>query len=181
MSAMNLNLLPTHAKFQAAKIKLQHQIGVAMAVTIILWITTVVVIVGWRLVTKIRVDAAEASLKQVTDQYQQMEDNIVTSQKLKYKAKMVGGVINDRFEYGKAFVLIQSLFPPGIVLRSYDLKEEGTFEIKGLTQTKENVDLLENMIIDINFGNRDKLLSAKMTSLALKGTDWEFSMEVALK
>jgi hypothetical protein len=46
---------------------------------------------------------------------------------------------------------------------------------------QENIDLVENIIIDINNGENNKLLSAKLLGLALKGGVWEFQMEVNLK
>jgi hypothetical protein len=110
-----------------------------------------------------------------------MSDNIVTSQKLKYLAKVVGGVLHDRFEYGKAFETVQSLFPDGITIKNYNLREDGTFSLDGTTSTNDNVDLLEKTVVDINSGTNDRLLFAKLTSLALKDSNWNFNLEVTLK
>lgn len=180
-TTMNLNLLPSRAKFQVAKIKLKHKVLMAMVGVAVVWTIITTIVLGLNLYTKIMVNNVSDRYNKVLGNYKSMADDIVVNQSLKYNAKMVGGVLHDRFEYGKSFELIQNLFPEGIVLKDYNLKSNGAFAISGTTQTKENIDLLENRIIEINGGSSDRLLSANLKSLALRGTDWSFTMEVTLK
>ncbi|MFZ2153138.1 MAG: hypothetical protein WAV41_03715 [Microgenomates group bacterium] len=178
---MNLNLIPSKAKFQATRIKLQRKVGLATIVLLILWIAIGGVLFLLTGIMNVSVKRASANKKQVQESYNSLQSDIVTSQKLKYKAKMVGGVLSTRFEYGSSFETIQSLFPSTINLTSYDLRDGGVFEVKGVTTTRENVDLLEKTIEDINGGQSEKLTSAKLTGLRLQNNEWNFTMEVTLK
>ena len=181
MSEMNLNLIPSKAKFQAARIKLQKRVRLIITVVLVVWFTSGVIIFSLSGLMKVRASSATANKKKVQENYNSMQDNIVTSQKLKYKAKMVGGVLDSRFEYGRSFEIVGQLFPSAINIRNYDLKEDGVFEIKGTTSEKINVDLLEETVSVVNRGDNEKLKNAKITSLAIKDGVWDFSMEVTLK
>jgi hypothetical protein len=181
MSEMNLNLLPSKAKFQAAKIKLKQKINLAMTIILVVWLLSGGIILLFSGILKSKINAANVTKKNIVDSYGLLKDDIITSQKLKYKAKMVGGVLNSRFEYGKSFEIINGLFPPAINLKNYDLKEGGVFEVKGQTSEKTNVDLLEQTVISINRGENGFLKSAKITALKVVGGAWDFTMEVVLK
>ena len=182
MSEMNLNLIPSKAKFQAVRIKLQRQIRLAITIVLVVWLSAGAIIFILGGIFRVRMNTAAAAQKKAQQNYGAMQDNIVTSQKLKYKAKMVGGALNSRFEYGSSFEAISKLFPPSINLKSYDLMDDGgVFQVKGLASEKQNVDLLENTVESINRGENDKFKSARMVSLILKNGVWDFSMEVSLK
>ncbi len=181
MSEMNLNLIPSKAKFQASRIKLQKNVRLLITILLVIWLSGAGLMFLLTGIMKVRLNTASANSKKVQQNYNSMQDNIVTSQKLKYKAKMVGGALNSRFEYGKSFETINSLFPPAINLKNYDLQDGGVFEVRGVTSEKPNVDLLEQTVDLINRGENDKLKSAKMTSLTLKNNIWDFTMEVTLK
>ncbi|MBI2465343.1 hypothetical protein HYV64_04335 [Candidatus Shapirobacteria bacterium] len=181
MSEMNLNLIPSKAKFQAARIRIQKQVRLSAIIIIMIWTSVAAIIFSLTLIVKVRVNSAMANQKKVQLNYNSMKDNIVTSQKLKYKAKMVGGVLNNRFEYGTSFETINNLFPPTISLKNFDLHDGGIFLVKGITSEKVNVDLLESMVETINRGENDKLKSARLTALTLKGGVWDFTLEVELR
>lgn len=181
MSEMNLNLIPSKAKFQAARIKIQRQVKLAFTIILALWAASAAILFSLTGIMKVRMNSVSANQKKVQQNYSSMQDNIVTSQRLKYKAKMVGGALNSRFEYGTSFEIINNLFPPSINLKNYDLHDGGIFQVKGVTSEKVNVDLLESTVDMINRGENDKLQSARITSLVMKGGVWDFTMEVVLK
>lgn len=181
MSEMNLNLIPSKAKFQAAKINLQKNIRLVLFGVLVVWILVAGIVLALTNVVKFKIATATAENKKVTQNYASMEDNIMTSQKLKYKAKMVGGILNTRFEYGQAFEIIVSLFPPTVNLKSYTLNDGGVFEVKGSVSGKADVDLLEKTVVAINVGENPRLKKAKITSITLKGDVFDFTMEVQLK
>jgi len=181
MSVMNLNLIPSKAKFQADRIKIQKQVRLVITVVLAIWAASATSLFLLTGVMKVRLNSASVNQKKVQQNYSSLQDNIVTSQKLKYKAKMVGGALNNRFEYGTSFETINNLFPPTINLKNYDLHDGGIFQVKGITSEKANIDLLESTVDTINRGDNDKLKSARLTALTLKGGVWDFTMEVVLK
>jgi hypothetical protein len=181
MSNLNLNLLPSQAKFQAAKIRLEKKVRLAMVIMVSVWVLIVGVTMLFNIIFKVRVNLVQAQFDKARNDYMSMSDNIVTSQRLKYKAKLVGGVLKDRFEYGEAFGLIKDLFPAGIIMNNFELKNRGTFNIKGETSGKTNVDALEVMISDINSGRNDNFSMAKLSQIDLKDNIWSFSMEVTMR
>jgi hypothetical protein len=122
-----------------------------------------------------------ANRQRVQSNFDSMQTNIVTSQQLKYKTKMVGNVLAERYEYGSSFEAIGKMFPTGVQVKSYDMTDQGVFEIKGVVSGRENVDTLERTIDSINRGENELLTVAKVVSLTLKDGLWEFTMEVKLK
>ena len=178
---MNLNLLPSKAKFQAAKIKTRQMVWKINLGILTVWSFALVVALGMNLYINYLVDAADKQLIKHEKTFSSLSENIVTSQILKYRAKIVGGVIKNRFEYGKAFELIQGLFPPEVVLKSNNLRENNVFAIEGVMSEKNNMDMIENIVKEINMGKRDRLISSTLTGLTLKSGEWNFTMEVAIK
>lgn len=181
MSEMNLNLIPSKAKFQAARIKIQKQVRLITTIVLALWALSATLIFSLTGIMKARLSSASTNQKNVQQSYNSMQDNIVTSQKLKYTAKMVGGALSNRFEYGTSFETINNLFPPTVTIQNYDLRDGGVFQVKGMVTDKVNVDLIEELVGSINRGENTKLSSARITSLGLKGGVWDFTMEVVLK
>jgi len=181
MNQLNLNLLPSQARFQAAKIKLKRQVRLIMVVVVSLWLAAGLSVAVLTILTAISIKTAETKYKRVESDYLNQKDNIVINQKLKYKAKLVGGVLGQRFEYGEAFETINLLFPDGILLRNFELKDKGVFTMTGTTSGRDNVEMLEMLIEDINQGRNEKFMTAFLTSIGEKDENWTFTMEVKMK
>lgn len=181
MISMNLNLLPSQARFQAAKIKLEKKVRFVLVIIVSLWIVVVGVVLVLNIISKIRVNVVQAQFDKAKKDYMAMSDSIVNSQRLKYKAKLVGEVLNERFEYGKAFEMVSKLFPEGIIIKDLDLTKKGLFNIKGEMMGKLNVDIIESVVSDISSGKNDKFLSAKILSLSVIDGLWSFEMEVNMR
>jgi Tfp pilus assembly protein PilN len=181
MTLMDLNLLPSSAKFQASKIKLRKKVRTIIIWIIAGWLMVAAVITGMIVVVKIRTTATEGQYKKAQDAYLALKENIITSQRLKYRAKIVGGVLEKRFEYAKAFEAINSFFPPEIRLTSFKIKSQGVFQLLGETSFGQSLDKVEVLMADINNQKNDKFKTAKMTNLAYKNGSWVFTAEVELK
>ena len=181
MSELNLNLLPSQAKFQAAKIKLTKQVRLVMIGIASAWVVAVLVVFSLNLIVNLQLDRQNKSFKSASDAYVALKDNIIISQRLKYKAKLVGGVLSSRFEYGKAFEIIKGLFPEGITMTNFELKDRGGFAITAKTFGHDNINKVEQMMADINSGKNQNFSSARLTLLNYSQDNWNFMMEVALK
>lgn len=181
MSELNLNLLPSRAKFQAAKIKLNRQVRMVMIGIAAIWLTAAVIIFGLNIFAKVLMTSQQKKFNTSETAYLALKDSIVINQRLKYKAKMVGGALNSRFEYGKAFETIQRLFPASIEMSKFELESTNGFNISAKTRGKENMDKVENMIADINEGKNEDFKQAKLNSLNYDQGEWSFTMEVGLK
>jgi len=181
MSVMNLNLLPSSAKFQASKIRLQKKVSLVAVFLLSGWVLAIVLAFVLNLITKNQVEAADERYKKANANYMNMTDNIATSQDLKHKAKLVAGVLDKRFEYGKSFEIVKNLFGGGITLDRYGLEDMGLFKLEGTAVGKESVDQLERTIEEINAGEREGLKKARLNGLSLTKGGWKFSMEVTLK
>ncbi len=181
MKSLNLNLLPSQARFQAYKIKLEKKVRMILLILIICWIVAVAAVLFLNLISKFRVNLVQSQFEKARKDYMSMSDNIVTSQRLKYRAKLVGGVLNDRFEYGEAIGRIINLFPETIKINNFDLKTKGQFSITGETAGRQDVDKLELIVEEINSGKNEKFKSAKLVDLSVADSIWNFKMEVLTK
>jgi Tfp pilus assembly protein PilN len=181
MSLMDLNLLPSSAKFQASKVKLQKSVRKIAIWIIAGWVAVALIIFALTLVVKIRTVVAESQLKKAKDAYLAMSDNIITSQILKYRAKTVGQVLDSRFEYGKAFEEMNGLFPPGVTLTEFKLINIGKLQLSAATDGGVNMDKVEAVVAGVNKGQNPEFKNAKITSLSFKDNSWTFALEVNLK
>jgi Tfp pilus assembly protein PilN len=181
MTVMDLNLLPSRAKFQAVKIKLQNKVRLVMIIMVAVWAVAVAGVLIMTMVIKLRITTVNSQYKKAQADYLAMSENIITSQRLKYKAKIVGELLDKRFEYGKAFEAVNSLFPPGIQMTDFELENQKGFKLSGMTMGKENMDSIEKMVTKINQGENEKFAAAKLTALSYLNGSFTFSMEVTLK
>lgn len=181
MSNMDLNLLPSRAKFQAVKIKLQSKVRLVLGGMIGLWVVVAAIILAMNVTIKVRLNNLNKQYQKAQADYLSMTENIVTSQRLKYKAKIVGELLDKRFEYGKAFEAAINLFPQGVVLTDFGLENQQGFKLSATTIGKSNMDLIEAKMEEINQGKNDDFSAAKMTALTYMNGGFNFSMEVSLK
>lgn len=180
--SMDLNLLPSEAKFQAARLKLKARVNMVMLVVSIIWVLGLVVVFFLWFLTKLTLASDEKKYKKAAADFQGISDTVRNSEQLKYRAKIVGKILNLRFEYGKAFQTIVGLFPPEISLEDYELKSKNVFDVDGVAKDWMGVDQLENTLRNINDGLSESFDSAKLNSLSYNPTKgWIFSMEVIIK
>ena len=180
-TTMNLNLLPSEAKFQATKNKLENKIRKVMMLMVGLWIVVMVGVYGAGFVFNTKLNSEKKSQQKALTDYGTFSDSVIVNQNLKYKAKMVGKALAARFEYGKAFETVNSLFPEGIKLENFEMDPGGFFKVTGTMIGRDNVDKLESLVSDINAGGDSRFESIKLSSLSVRLGVWKVGMEVALK
>ena len=179
---MDLNLLPSQAKFQAARMKIKAKINKVMVGVLGVWVLGLVVVFSLWFLTKMTLATDEKKYKKAAVDFQGVSDTVLNSEQLKYRAKLVGEILNKRFEYGKAFQTVKTLFPAGISLEDYKLKSQKVFSVSGVIADWRGVDQLEKTMRDVNSGLSESFSSTKLNSLSYDVVEgWNFDMEVEIK
>lgn len=177
----DLNLLPNQAKFQAIKIHLWKRIILFVKIIALVWVLVIILTYGIYSYFNFNYQSRETKYKALLQEYQSFTDRVVTTQQLKYKAKMVGSALDSRFEYGRAFEAVNSLFPPEVVLADLELKDNKVFAITLKADNDKTMDWLEQEIGKINKGQVEGFNSAKLLSLSEDTGVWKLAMEVTYK
>lgn len=175
-----LNLLPSVAKFQAAKIKLKKRINLAMGVFLGFWILSIIIIFGWLLFNNYLLKQAENRNNMALNTYKSLVTNVVLSKKNKYQAKLVGQILNERFEYGTLIQKISSLFSDNVSIGDFNIKEKKAFVLKGTLSNSAGMSEVEEKVRDINLGYYPDFKSAKLNTIELGARQWTFEVEVDL-
>jgi hypothetical protein len=176
-----INLLPNAAKFKAYrqlmrtlnKKIVEWEIGVGVVVIVL----TIAVGVGVRTWSS----RVEKTLNHWKQEFTNLGPGVEASQKIKYQAKIVGRVMDERFEYGQAFGAIGKLFPPEVILEKSDFKNEGSFNVTGTIPTDIGVDQVESIIRDINEGKNDYFTKMELKKMNWNMEGWQFDAIVYLK
>lgn len=178
----DLNLLPSVAKFQAAKIRLKKKIFLFMSIFLSVWIFFIVVIFVWLGVDNFLLTKAKKDNSVALNQYKSLITNVVLSKKNKYQAKIVGKVLSERFEYGVSFEKIMNIFSGDIILENFTMKDKKQFILSGKVDNGSKFIKVEEFVRDINLGLMADFKLAKLTSVGIntKDNSWTFGMEVSL-
>lgn len=175
-----LNLLPSVAKFQAAKIKLKKQVRVGMSIFLGIWVLSMLIIFSWLFYNKYLLKKVESKNTAALNKYKSLVTNVVLSKKNKYQAKLVGQVLKERFEYGSLIKKIKSLLSENITLDNFEIKNKKQFILSGSIINGMNLSEIEEKIKNINLGLYSDFSSAKLNSLNVDSNGWKFEMEVNL-
>lgn len=180
---MSLNLLPSQAKFQVERMQ-----AIALSRKIL-----TIYLVAWVIITAI-IFASEQGviwwLKQENNKYQaivadflQSSSEIVTSQTIKFRAKLLGKVLADRFEYSDAFNIVGSIFDSNLVVKNFELKERTYFAMTIVASDAAAMKSLESKVDEINSGVDPKIKKIVLQSASYSkiSREWLVSMEVYLK
>lgn len=183
---MDLNLLPSSAKFQADKIRLKSKITLFMWIFGGVWFVIVIGVFGFWIVTRIVLDKNKSGYQAVFNQYKSLAGNVILSQRIKYQAKMVGKVLGERFEYSTSFRKISGdLFNnDNIIIDSFEIDNNKSkiFNINGSVLRGIDLDEVEKKVDDINNGEVAGFAAAKLNSVEVtKDNIWKFYMEVKLE
>lgn len=175
-----LNLLPSVAKFQAAKIKLKKTIAFGMYLFLGAWFLFIAIVFIWLGIDNYLLAQAKKENTTAINKYKSLVTNVVLSQKNKYQAKLVGKVLSERFEYGSSIEKITKIFSTNVNVDNFDIKNRKQFILKGVLNNGVNMVEVEEKVRDINLGLMDGFKSAKLNSVAITGGVWTFEMEVNL-
>jgi len=178
---MSLNLLPSQAKFQADKIKIQAKIKKYLIVVSSLWLVAVVIVFGYQLTVRNKLNKLMSNNKNLATNYAKESKQIFLSNRLKYQVKQIGEILNDRFEYSVPFRMVDTLFPENITVLNYQLTDKDVFNITGVVSGNKNVTILEEKQDQINKGKINGFSQAKLITLSTKSGLWNFTMEVEIK
>ncbi|MDD2225149.1 MAG: hypothetical protein PHP97_03220 [Candidatus Shapirobacteria bacterium] len=175
-----LNLLPSVAKFQAAKIRLRKRINLGMGIFLGCWVLSAVFIFSWFWLSSYSLKKTESKNTTALNNYGSLATNVVLSKKNKYQAKLVGQVLKERFEYGSSIEKIMNLFSENITLENFEIKDKKQFLLKGSMVNGINISEVEDKVRDINLGLYPDFGLAKLNSVAIGYNSWTFEMEVDL-
>lgn len=176
-----LNLLPSVAKFQAARINLKKKIGKVMAIFLAVWVLSIITIFTLWGIKGLLLKTAKKNNVFVLDKYKSLVTNVVLSKKNKYQAKLVSTVLSQRFEYGESIKKITTIFSENINLENFEIKNKKQFVLKYSVANGIDVKEVEEKIRDINDGFLPDFKSAKLNSIGVKDNVWSLEMEVELK
>lgn len=176
----DLNLLPSVAKFQAARIKFKKKVALLMGIFLGAWIFLVVVVFGWFGINNFLLNKYKKDNVTALDQYKSLVTNVVLSKQNKYQAKIVGKVLSERFEYGTSIEKIMNLFSGNIILEDFKIKDKKQFILNGKVDNGSYLINVEELVRDINLGLYSDFKLAKLNSLSIKDNSWTFEMEVSL-
>jgi hypothetical protein len=145
-----------------------------------LWLIVVIIVLGLNLMAQLKLNQLNKKYQKSADQYKSLSENILINQQVKYQAKVVAMVLQQRFEYGSSMEKIKNIFSDKVIIDSFDLTEAKTYKIEASVPEAINMDEVEMRIDDINQGRLDDFKSAKLESLEIKTNGWKFVMEVVL-
>lgn len=181
MANLNLNLLPSRAKFQVKKIRLSKLVKKYMIVFLSVWVMVAAGVLLFGFGVNLLASREKTRLNSVEAEVKSLSQRALTGWKLKYTAGMVVKALSSRFEYGKTFDLINNLISGDIGVRDMELRDNRTFYVRGETQQRGTIDLLEEKINTVNRGEVDGLDRAELTSLQYSRGRWSYSLEIGLK
>lgn len=180
--SFNLNLLPSQAKFQAARMKLQGTFRRYMGIAAILWVLTIVVTAVFYIITGISLNSENKKYQQAFNGFKGMSDEIVLSQLIKYRIKMLGEVLKDRFEYSTAFEKIMSIFSEKATMSKFEIDLNKEFKIVVKAIGKEAVNFVEDKAVEANNGKVEGVKSISVSSAKYSSNgEWLINMGVVLK
>jgi hypothetical protein len=175
-----LNLLPSVAKFQAAKIKLKRKVILFMGIFLGCWVLSIVIVFVLLGLNNLLLNKAKKENTSTLEQYKSLVNSVVLSKKNKYQAKLVGKVLSERFEYGASIDKITKIFSENIILENFEIKNKKQFILKCFLSDGSKMVEVEEKVRDINLGLFSDFKSAKLSSIGVDVNGWKFEVEVNL-
>jgi hypothetical protein len=179
-SSANLNLLPSQAKFQADRMKLQKKLRQYILVAVVVWVSLGVLTLALNVAFNLRLRYEEKKYNQTVAALKSMDQEIALSQLIKYRIKVLGEVLKERFEYSTAFETISNLFSEAN-LGKFNMNENKKFEIEVLANDQKTLDYIENRVKRINDGEVPEVSAVTMKQAIVTDDSWTVNMEVTLK
>lgn len=180
-SSANLNLLPSQAKFQADRMNLQKKLRQYILVAAVIWVSLGILTLALNLIFNFRLKYEERKYNQTVEALKNMDQEIALSQLIKYRIKVLGEVLKERFEYSTAFETISNLFAEKATLGKFNMDENKKFEIEVLASDKESLDYIENRVKRINNGEVPGVKMVVMKKAVAEDGLWTVNMEVGLE
>lgn len=180
--SLNLNLLPSQAKFEASRMKLQKVLRRYMSMAVILWVVVIVVVIVLYFGSDFILKLENKKHNQSLNNYKGLSQEIVTNQLQKFRSKVLGEVLKNRFEYSFAFEKINSIFSEKAKVSNFKLNENKMFLVEVSAADKEAVNFVEDKVADINNGKEEGVEKAEIKNASYQlGGSWTIEMEVFVK
>ena len=180
-SSANLNLLPSQAKFQADRMNLQAKLRHYILVAVVIWLSLGILTLALNITFDLRLKQAERRYQQSLEALKSMDQEIALSQLIKYRIKVLGEVLKERFEYSTAFETITNLFAEKASLGKFNMDENKKFEIEVLASDKESLDYIEDRVKRINQGEVPGVKNVTMKQAVAEAEQWSVTMAVDLE
>lgn len=179
----NLNLLPSQAKFQATRMKLQENLKKYMSFVIVLWVVVVLLMVVVYFGSGYVLTVQNNKYKQALSDFQGNSEEVIVNQLLKYRTKVLGQVLKDRYEYSVAFKKINLIFEDRVKLSTFELDKDKNFMVKVIATDKESLDFVEKKVSLANSGELEgiKAITINSASNTVVNGFWTVTMGVILK
>lgn len=179
----NLNLLPSQAKFQAARMKLKAILRRYMSFALVLWVTLIIVTVVLYFGSDLILTSQNKKYQQALTSYKSLSQEIILSQLLKYRAKVLGQVLDSRFEYSSAFEKVNSIFSEMAKVSRFELDENKEFAVEVLATDKNSVNYVEDRVAEANKGKVEgvKKIIIKGANYNANSGNWLVNMGVTLE
>jgi hypothetical protein len=176
-----INLLPSQAKFRALRSVIQKKINLFMGLFGSVVIVASLVVIGFLFFSHQSLVKANNQYEALNMELRTMSDVFATSWGVKYRAKIVGKLLDDRFEYGNSIERVNNLFSKDISVSSMEIIAMNDFLINAESASDEGMMEIENMIELVKKEEIDGLENLNLLSLSKVGSNWKFKLEVQLK
>ena len=179
--SLDLNLLPNVAKFQAEKIRWRQNIVKGMTVFGIGWVVLTIIFGVIYYLSKVNVENLNKKLVRLNSQYNSLSISVTSNQKLRYRAKLVGSLLSERFEYYKIIKSIGDLFSNLVTIDSYNIRNQSVIQVSLLASGSAGMDEIEKKFDKINKGLSDNFAKVAVSSVSKEGDTWKVKAEVNIK
>ncbi len=180
--SLNINLLPSQAKFQADKIKLKKTIRRYEIMTLGGWLVFLIGALVLYFGSGFILNKSQKKYQQTVNIFQADTEGIVLNQLLKYRAKSLGQVLNERFEYAASFEKMASIFSDKAKVSEFELNDKDkSFTMTVTASDKDGVDYVEDRVLEVNEGKVEGIKKITITGVSyqVRG-EWSINLEVMI-
>lgn len=178
----DINLLPSRAKFQAKKMAIKAKLNSFLWIFGGVWVLTLLIVLGGFFVSNLVLSQENKKYDSGMTQYKNLLGSMVINQEVKYRAKIVSQMLDDRFEYGSSIEKVKSMFSENVSVDDINIDGKKQFVVEGTISNGNYVNEVEEKIVEINNGDIDDFSKATLQDIQLNNSgSWKFKMEVALK
>ena len=178
---IDLNLLPSVARFQADKIKFNRLIKNVCIYLSAVWVVSLLIILAVFWFKKINLAKLNARLSILKQDWLSMSEGVVINQNLRQKSKIIAQILEQRFEYGQTFRSMEKLFGPEVKVNQIELKDKNVFTFEGEVNSNRLMDEVEARVNEINNNQVDEFSQAIIKSVGIASGVWKFGLEVKLR
>ena len=177
----DINLLPSQAKFQAKKMALKARINFFLWIFGGVWMIFLIVVLGVFFISQMILNQLNKKYESGLSQYKSLLGSMAITQQVKYQAKLVSKVLGERFEYGSSIEKVKSIFSENVQIKDIKVENQKQFVLTGSVLNGQYVSEIEEKIVEINNGELEGFLRAKLREIGVTANGWVFEMEVNLK